>query len=141
MKNKKSASAGGFTLGMALTDFLPVLFFGVSGAAAFSRLRSPLFGLGALLAVQAGCCKAGWKLAAAVRRKEIPLLTRLFHLLMPCGFALMLLSVPISLPEWSSLARDLLTMPSLGFAAAGCAGMAVMAVFAVRLDGRSIRAN
>jgi hypothetical protein len=141
MKQSSPASYAGFTLSMALTDTLPVILFCVGGALAFRRLQSPLFALGVLLSTAAGAFKAGWKLILALSRRDVTLLPRLFHILMPCGFALMILSIPASFAAWHTLFGSLLAMPSILFAGLGCAGMLLMAVFAAKLDGKNARDN
>ncbi len=131
----------GFTLGMALTDTLPVALFCIGGAVAAARLQSPLFALGILLSTAGGGCKAGWKFVLALQRRDLPPLQKLFRILMPAGFAAMLLSIPFSPAAWGALWRGLLAPPALLFLLAGCAGMAAMTVFSVKADRRSARAN
>lgn len=130
-----------FSTAMALTDLLPVGLFCAGGAVAFTRLQSVPFGAGVLLAALAGVCKAGWKLVAAFRHRDVPLLRRLFRVLMPCGFLAMILSVPLAPAAWLALAAAAVRLPALIFLLAGCAGMVLMCVFAVKLDRADPQAN
>jgi hypothetical protein len=68
-------------------------------------------------------------------------LPKLFRVLMPVGFVLMLLSVFLSAAAWGALVRSLLAMPSLVFLLLGCAGILLMTVFAFRLDKNDPRSN
>jgi hypothetical protein len=141
MGEKSGFPYEGFTLGMAAVDTIPVLLFAAGGAAAAARLQSPLFALGVALSTAAGGCKAGWKYVLALRQRDLPLLQKLFRILMPAGFALMLLSIPFSRAAWGGLMRALLRMPALACLLSGCAGIGLMSWFAAKADSRSARAN
>ncbi len=141
MKQNNSFSDNGFTLGMALTDFFPVALFCIGGMVLFRQLHNGLFFAGVLLSTLAGLCKAGWKLIISSSGRDIPLLPRLFHYLMPSGFVLMLFSVPFALSSWNILLGSLLRMPALIFVILGCIGMAMMMLFAVRLDRKKASSN
>jgi hypothetical protein len=141
IEQKNRSCYEGFTLGMAAVDTIPVILFAAGGAVAAARLQSILLLTGILLSTAAGACKAGWKFVLALQRRDIPLLQKLFHILMPCGFALILLSIPFSRPAWKSLLQGLLQMPSLAYLLPGFAGLLLMTFWAVRGDRRSARAN
>jgi len=141
MRTENTSAYPGFTLGMAAVDTIPVVLFAAGSLAAWLWLRSPLFGAGALLCTIAGACKAAWKFVLALRRHDLPLLQKLFRLLMPAGFVLMGASIPFAPAAWARLARALLVMPSLLCWLLGCAGIALMVVFAVCANRHSARAN
>lgn len=141
MKQPETAASSGFTLSLALVDFLPVILFCLGGALVLGRLHSALFGVGVLLCTLAGLCKSGWKLVLSLTNRDFTLLTKLFHVLLPFGFALILLSVPFTLSAWSLLFRQLLVLPSLVFLILGSTGMALMGLFAVKLDGKKASSN
>lgn len=126
---------------MAAVDTLPVLLFAAGGAVACARLGSALFGAGAALCTAAGAGKAAWKFVLALRGRDQKILRGAFRVLMPAGFALMLLSIPAAGAAWAALVRRLLAMPALPLVLLGCAGMALMALFAAKLDKTSARAN
>ncbi len=105
MEQKNKFPYEGFTLGMAAVDTVPVVLFAAGGAIAAGRLQSVWFVLGVVLCTAAGGCKAGWKYVLALRRQDVPLLQRMFRVLMPSGFGLMLFSVPFAPAAWGGLAR------------------------------------
>jgi hypothetical protein len=129
MEQKNKFPYEGFTLGMAAVDTVPVVLFAAGGAIAAGRLQSVWFVLGVVLCTAAGGCKAGWKYVLALRRQDVPLLQRMFRVLMPSGFGLMLFSVPFAPTAWGGLARALVSMPSLACLLPGCAGIALMVWF------------
>lgn len=55
----REAVSEGFTLGMAVMDCLPVIFFSIGASVLALRLESPLFHFGVLLIILAGALKAG----------------------------------------------------------------------------------
>ncbi len=142
-----------FTIGLALFDMIPVLLFLGSGMIIWSMFGEPLFLAGVLAAFIGGTCKAVWKLIIVRNRKDVQLLTNLFHLLMPGGMALMLLSAVIEgvdealrgIPPGESgvvtgLRTAFTTMPSALFFITGIAGMCLMGYLGSRMDG-SARSN
>lgn len=141
MGEKEKASYEDFTLGMAVVDTIPVVLFAVAGGVAAARLQSPLFVLGIVLSTAAGGCKAGWKYALALKRRDIPVMQKLFRILMPAGFALMLLSVPFAFSPWAGLVHGLLQLPALACLLLGCAGLVVMITLAAKADMRNGRTN
>jgi len=131
----------GFDLRMALVDLVPVALFLAGGMVLFGRIGSPVLLIGAIVCTAAGACKAGWKFLLALRKKDVAVLPKLFRVLMPAGFALMILSVLLDLAAWGALAKALLAMPSLAFLLLGCAGMILMSIFAFRLEKSDPRSN
>jgi hypothetical protein len=140
MSDKKT-NYEGFDLRMALVDAVPVLLFLAGGILLFCKLGSPVFLAGALFSTAAGACKVAWKFVLALRKKDAAVLPKLFRVLMPTGFVLMLLSVFLSAAAWGALVSSLLAMPSLVFLLLGCAGILLMTVFAFRLDKNDPRSN
>ena len=82
-----------YTFGLALLDAVPVLLFLGSGLIMYSMYARPLLLAGVLASVAGGMSKVIWKMIVVIRKKDLPGLTRAFHILMPAGFALMILSV------------------------------------------------
>ena len=133
----------GFTVSMALVDALPVLFFGGSMVVISLLFHSPLFLTGALLCLLGGAGKVLWKILVATRKKNVWPLFIQMRILMPAGFALILLSVILNAGRISlgALGRSVLSFPSVIFFAVGLLGMVLMGVFASRLDSSDARSN
>ena len=143
MKMTKDIVPEGFTLSLALVDALPVLFFGGSMILVGILFESTLFSLGALLCLWAGAAKVIWKIIVVVKKKNVWWLFMQMRIVMPVGFALMLLSVIIG---WSKIDRvavfaAVVSFPSVIFFAVGIFGMVPMGVFASKLDPSNVRSN
>ena len=120
-QHNESAVPEGFSLAMALTDCLPILFFSISS----------------------GILKAGWKFTIVLVRKDLPFLNRQIRFLMPAGFSLMLIALFADRSRWSAAAvvRHITAFPSLVFFLAGAAGILLLSRFACRGNGRDARTN
>lgn len=107
----------GFTLWMALFDFVPVAVFGACVIIIGLRFGSVLFFIGAALTLAAGLIKAGWKLIMGVKRRDIKWMNRVFVPMQSGGFLLMLLSVMINLRRinFPVLLGALTAMPQIVF--------------------------
>ena len=132
-----------FTLPLAAVDALPVLFFGGSMLLIGLFFRSVLFLIGALLCFWAGAAKVLWKIIVVTKKKNVWWLFLQMRIVMPVGFALMLLAVvlrrkTIHLP---AVFAAVMSLPSVAFFALGVAGMVLMGVFAARLDSSDLRSN
>lgn len=133
----------GFTISLALVDALPVLFFCASMIVIGRLFSSPLFLIGALLCFFAGAAKVLWKVIVVLRKKNIWFLFLQMRILMPIGFALMLLSLIINRSEISiaGIGVALIHMPSCIFFAIGILGMLLMMIFAAKLDSSDVKVN
>ncbi len=130
-----------YTLGLALVDLIPVLLFLMSGLIMYSMYGSPFLFAGVIACFTGGLCKAVWKIIIVIRKKDCTALTRAFHILMPAGFALMILSVIAGGSEaFAGLRRSLTMMPAAVLFAAGFALMCLMGYLGAHLDG-SARSN
>ena len=130
-----------YTMGLALLDIMPVLLFLASGLIMYSMYGSPLLLAGVLACFTGGLCKAIWKMIVVVRKKDLPGLTRMFHILMPAGFALMILSVPAGgRTAISGLWRSLTMMPAAILFIAGFVLMCLMGYLGSHMDN-SARSN
>ena len=107
----------GFTLGLALVDAIPVLSFGISMVIIAGRFDSPLFMIGAILAVLGGCSKVAWKLVLGIWKKDLRLLNKPFVPMMASGFCLILVSLVVNLGKinWAGVGASVLGMPSILF--------------------------
>ncbi|MBR2047653.1 MAG: hypothetical protein IJ960_03560 [Oscillospiraceae bacterium] len=107
----------GFTLGLALVDAIPVLSFGISMVIIAGRFDSPLFLIGAVLSVLAGCCKVAWKLVLGIAKKDLRWLNRPFLPMQITGFGFILGSVLTSLTriDWPGVLNAVTGFPSIVF--------------------------
>ena len=142
-QHNESTVPEGFSLAMALTDCLPILFFSISSAVLAFRFNSFLFRIGIFLVIVAGILKAGWKFTIVLVRKDLPFLNRQMRFLMPAGFSLMLIALFADRSRWSAAAvvRHITAFPSLVFFLAGTAGILLLSRFACRGNGRDARTN
>ena len=132
-----------FTLSLAMVDALPVLFFAGSMILIGLIFSSPLFLLGAGLCFWAGAAKVLWKIIVAARKKNIWWLFLQMRIVMPVGFALMLLAVILNrnTVDLSAVLASVISLPSVIFFAVGIIGMILMGVFAAKLDSSDVRSN
>lgn len=144
-KNKitKDTVPEGFSIGLALMDFLPVVLFGLSAIRVGSLIHSGLFIAGALLCLVSGLLKVLWKIIAAAAKRNIWALFLQMRILMPVGFLLLLAALIQSraLLHGGAILAALFRFPACPFFAAGFLGMGLMLVFAFRLDSGNPRAN
>ena len=107
----------GFTIGLALVDAIPVLSFGISMVIIASRFDSPLFLIGAVLSVLAGCCKVAWKLVLGIAKKDLRWLNKPFLPMQITGFGFILGSLLTSLNKinWAGVLAAVLSFPSILF--------------------------
>jgi len=80
----------GFTLSLALLDYVPVAAFGAAGIIAGAAMGSPLFTIGAAISFLAGLMKATWKLILGVWKKDIGFMNRAFLPMQLAGWLIML---------------------------------------------------
>ena len=97
---------------------------------------SPLFLIGAALCFWAGAAKVLWKIIVVTKKKNIWWMFLQMRIVMPAGFALMILAVilnrsAINLP---AVFVAIVSFPSVIFFAIGVTGMALMGIFAAKLD-------
>lgn len=132
-----------FTLALALVDALPVLFFGASMIVAGILFASGLFLFGAALCLFAGAAKVLWKIIVVLRRKNIWWLFLQMRILMPIGLVMMAAGVAFNrnCVDYSGIFRAAAEFPASVFFIAGFLGMALMTVFAFRLDSSDVKAN
>lgn len=144
--NEKHSQYEDYTMGLALFDLVPVLLFLMSGLVIWSISGSGLFLAGALCSFLAGLSKAVWKIIVVKSGCDIGLLTKLFRVMMPAGFALMLIAaiaaaaaesrngIPSGGFGISGGLRAAASVPAVLFFAAGTAGMCLMGWLGSHLD-------
>ena len=124
-----------YTMGLALFDIMPVLLFLASGLIMYSMYGSMLLLAGVLSCFTGGLCKAIWKMIIVIGKKDLTGLTRAFHILMPAGFALMILSVPAGgRAAFSGLWRSITMMPAAVLFIAAFALMCLMGYLGSHMD-------
>lgn len=131
----------GFTLSLALVDAVPVALFCASAAAFGTRVGSPLFVIGAVLAFLGGAGKVCWKLLIALAHRNAPILSRQMRVMMPMGFALMVAGAAMRWGEAAVVLARLAQMPSLALVLAWLACMCAMGYFAGHRNQGSARDN
>ena len=129
-----------YTVPMALTDFIPVLLFGISAVLLMRDLYNKMpkgafacLDFGSCIAFLAGFLKALYKLLIAAGVGEFPLLNTLFLplqstglLLTGLGIVLMLVLPKKAVPAMAPLTLGFIGMMVLGLGAM-CAGLSVLA--------------
>ena len=107
----------GFTLGLALVDAIPVLSFGISMVIVAGRFDSPLFMIGAVLSVLAGCCKVAWKLVLGIWKKDLKWLNKPFLPMQCTGFCFIFGSLLTGMKRinWPGLLTAVTGFPSILF--------------------------
>lgn len=140
-KITKDTVPEGFSLALALEDALPVLLFGISTVLLGVRYKSVLFIFGALFCFWAGAAKVIWKLIVVKKKKNVWWLFMQMRTVMPAGFLLMLVSLFTDGASLSGILKGLVSFPSVIFFLLGAAGMALMGVFAKKLDAADPKAN
>jgi len=135
-----------YTLGLALFDAVPVFAFLMTGIILFAMWNNRLLLAGVLCCFLAGLSKVIWKLRIVSKRRNSAALTGIFHVLMPAGFALMMLAVILSTVKWvagggafseSALAglwSGLTMRTAMWCFIGGMAGMCLMGVLGARMD-------
>ena len=120
---------------------MPVLLFLMSGLIMYSTYGSPILLAGVIASFTGGLSKAIWKLIIVTGKKDHAALTRAFHILMPAGFALMILSALAGgKTALSGLWRSLTMMPASILFAAGFVLMCLMGYLGSHMDN-SARAH
>lgn len=131
----------GFTLSLALMDAAPVVLFCLSAIALGSRLDSPAFVAGAVVAFAGGACKVLWKLLLATAHRDVPALSRQMRYVMPTGFLLMAIGLVLRVDLLPEVLGGLLRLPSAVFLVGWVACMVAMGYFAGHRDQRDARSN
>ena len=133
-----------YTVPMALSDYIPVLLFGISAVLLVRDLKNKMttgvfvcLELGAIVAFLAGFLKASYKLLIATGVGEFPLLNDLFLPLQSSGLLLTGLALVLMLvlhKRSAALAMAPLTMGFIGMMVLGLGGMcASLSVVAAKM--------
>lgn len=131
----------GFTLGLALVDAVPVLLFCLACITCGVRLHSSVFVAGAVIAFVGGAGKVCWKLVIALANRNLPLLSRQMRVVMPVGFALMLVGLLTSGLTMDAFVAGVTSFPTWAFLLIWIGCMCGMGWFAGHLDPTDVRSN
>ncbi len=125
----------GFTIGMALVDFLPVIFFGLTAVLVGILAKQPLIYIGAAVCFVSGLLKVLWKFIVVIKKKNVWPLFMQMRICMPLGFLLVTIGLIISIASGAAATlAPVFKLPSLIFMLIGFVGMGLMIFFAVKLD-------
>ena len=143
MSKEKNTNYEGFTLTLALVDALPVLLFGGSSILIGLIFKSPLFIVGACLTFLAGFLKVMWKVVLAVWKKDVKLLNKQMRIVMPIGFAIMIVSLIVDRARISfpAMLAGIVGFPQVIFFVLWVCGMVGMGVLAKKLDSSVAKNN
>jgi len=141
-KINKNTIPEGFTVGLALVDLLPVIFFGLTAILVGMLTNQPLIYAGAVICFVSGLLKVLWKFIVVLKKKNIWPLFLQMRICMPVGFLIVFAGIIISVVNGSAqVLAKVLQMPSLIFLIGGFLGMGLMIFFAVKLDSSDLASN
>lgn len=132
-----------FSLGLALFDALPVIFFSAAMILIAMHFRVAAFIAGAICCTAAGLGKVCWKIIIAATGKDIWPLNRQLRILMPAGFALMIIGLIMGMDRklWQTLGACVVSFPAVFLFGITVVGMVLMGIFAKKLDGTKVKSN
>lgn len=121
----------GFTVGLALLDFVPVIAFGLAMLFLALKFKSILFIIGAILVLLGGVFKASWKLILGISKKDVKWMNKMMWPCMGVGFILMIVSVIISIKtiNWAGVLNGIIGVPAIIFFILWILAMAGMTIF------------
>ena len=142
-KMNKNTIPDNFTVGLAIFDFMPVLFFIISAVVLSLYLPGPCFIIGTLICFISGLLKVIWKIIVAVKKKNVWPLFLQMRILMPVGFLVMIIGVIVNYKAISlqNILHNISTMPSLVFFILWILGMIAMTICAFVLDSSNVKHN
>ena len=137
-KKKGTETHEGFTVGLALVDALPVLFFAGSLAVIASSLAGTgitfaLVVIGAALVVLSGLCKVSWKMCLGLGIGDIKILNKIFVPAMATGFMITVIGVIVGtvkkVIKWNLVLASVLSIPVILCFLIGFIGMGLMSFY------------
>ncbi|GEM_PF-762636 len=136
VENKEDLSEyEGFTVGLALVDAIPVIFFSLSliiiaSALAGTGVTFWVVLIGAIAIALAGLCKVLWKLLLGLKVGNVKILNKIFVPFMAGGFMVALIGAIIGTftksIKWGGVLGAVISIPSIIFFILGFCGMGVM---------------
>lgn len=142
-KMTKDVVPSDYTMGLALVDFIPVLFFGINTAIIGAMINSPLFIIGSVICFVSGFIKVLWKIIVVKKKKNIWWMFLQMRIFMPVGFLMLPAAFVIDRKnvDFASFGEGLLSFPAIIFFILYVAGMVLMMVFAKKLDSSDAKSN
>lgn len=142
-RDKRKENPEGFTIGLALVDLLPVIFFGISMVLIGRWLESITFIIGAVICVIAGLGKVTWKIILVAFRKNIRILGKQLRILMPTGFLFIVLGCILKAgkKDWGKIFGFVLESPLKITFIITIILMAIMFIMAIKGDGNDAKTN
>ena len=140
-KMSKDIVPNDFTLGLAIVDAIPVVFFAGSMVLTSFLLNSKLFLFGSLLCLLAGIAKVLWKIIVVLKKKNIWFLFIQMRIIMPIGLVLMVISLFYVNVDLNTILSKAISIPMIIFFLLGIIGMILMAIFAFKLDSSNLKTN
>ena len=125
----------GFTVGLALVDAIPVIFFSLSLILIATALSGTgitfwVVLIGAIAIALAGLCKVLWKLLLGLKVGNVKFLNKIFVPFMAGGFMVALVGAIIGTfmkaISWAGVFKAIISVPAVIFFALGFCGMGVM---------------
>lgn len=125
----------GFTVGLALVDALPVIFFSASLVLIATALSGTgvtfwVVLIGAVLIALAGLCKVIWKLLLGLGVGDVKALNKLFVPFMASGFMISVVGAVIGtvagVIKWKSVLGAVVSLPAIIFFVLGFLAMGLM---------------
>ena len=121
----------GFTVGLALLDFVPVVAFGLAMLFLALKFNSILFIIGAVLVLLGGVFKASWKLVLGTSKKDVKWMNKMMWPCMGIGFLLMIAGVIVNIKKisWAAVGSGIVGFPAILFFIFWILAMAAMTIF------------
>lgn len=145
MGNKitKETIPQGFSLQLALVDFIPVIFFGVNAIIFGVIIKSPLVIAGAAIACISGVIKCLWKIIAALKQKNVWWMFLQMRIVMPIGMMVVILAAIFNSDKsvYPQMWQGILSFPECIFFGVGVFSFVLMTIFAFALDSKNVRSN
>lgn len=137
LENEKDELADyeGFTVGLALVDAIPVIFFSLSLILIATALSGAgitfwLVLVGAVAIALAGLCKVLWKLLLGLKVGNVKFLNKIFVPFMAGGFMVAVIGAIVGTftkaIAWGKVLAAIVSLPAIIFFVLGFAGMGVM---------------
>lgn len=143
-KMTKDVIPEGFTIPMAVVDLLPCLLFALASVMLGIRFENNiLMYIGAAISFIGGIIKCLWKFIVVVKHKNVWWMFLQMRMTMPLGYLLLIIGFVIAcftmdvVPFFASLLNPFIIISLI----IGILGMAMMIVFAAKLDSADPKSN
>lgn len=143
VKMTKDTVPEGFSVNLALVDFLPVLFFGGTSILLGLILKNTVVVIAAAVTFLSGFIKVLWKIIVATEKKNVWWMFLQMRIIMPLSMIALIAGIAFSIISGKSgdLGGRLFLMPQSVLFIMGILGMCLMGIFASRLDSADPKSN